>query len=77
MIPSLSRTDETDVRVGGTEGNWSENDQSRPHLCWIREFNFTIFNVFHYGFQAEDFDIITRSHFYPPASIEGLSLLSL
>lgn len=55
---------------GGIDGEWNDNEQSRPHTCFVESINFRLVSIFFFGFQEED-DIIQRhGHFYPPLKVE-------
>lgn len=49
---------------------WPNFDQSRPFICHVPDYNFTMLNVFHYGFREEDAYIRGSQHFYPPGKLE-------
>lgn len=52
--------------------NWSNFDQSRPHVCQVPHLNLVIINLFYYGFRDRDeLDLWDWKHFYPPHLIEG------
>lgn len=58
-------------RLGQDGDGWANDEQSRPHECFLPQYDFRILSFFHFGLQPEEDDmIVRRSHYYPPNAVE-------